>query len=172
MNMNKKIIITDTNIITDLNTCKLLDKFAQLDNVYINDICKREKIKEKTGGIDVINKIKEIKVTSEELLEATKLFRNIGKLSIFDVLNYVVAKYHNAILATGDNRLKKFAESNDVEVVRTLKIIRWMREKNIIKNNEVIDACILLKNDSKTFIPIELIDELINEYNQDLVGIN
>ena len=47
-----------------------------------------------------------------------------------------------------------------------------MREKNIIKNNEVIDACILLKNDSKTYIPIELIDELINEYNQDLVGIN
>lgn len=37
MSIDKKIIITDTNIITDLDNAKVLDKFVKLDNVYISD---------------------------------------------------------------------------------------------------------------------------------------
>ena len=40
MNLTEKIIITDTNIITDLFNANLLEKFSLLDNVYILDIIK------------------------------------------------------------------------------------------------------------------------------------
>mgnify|MGYP003368287476 CR=1 FL=1 len=44
MIITKRIIVTDTNIITDLNTAKVLDKFINLDNVYISDLVKLHEI--------------------------------------------------------------------------------------------------------------------------------
>lgn len=40
MNITTKIIITDTNIITDLNNANILKKFISIDNVYISDMIK------------------------------------------------------------------------------------------------------------------------------------
>ena len=40
MNIEKKIIITDTNIITDLYIANVLIEFINLDNVYISDVIK------------------------------------------------------------------------------------------------------------------------------------
>lgn len=40
MNTEKKIIITDTNIITDLYIAGVLEEFILLDNIYISDIVK------------------------------------------------------------------------------------------------------------------------------------
>ena len=44
MNITAKIIITDTNIITDLNNAKVLDKFVELDNVFVSDLVKNDDI--------------------------------------------------------------------------------------------------------------------------------
>ena len=44
MNISKKIIITDTNIITDLNNANILDEFVKIDNVYMSDIVKNDEI--------------------------------------------------------------------------------------------------------------------------------
>ena len=38
MNTTAKIIITDTNVITDLNNAGLLEKFIALANVYVSDL--------------------------------------------------------------------------------------------------------------------------------------
>lgn len=60
-NINKKIIITDTNIITDLNNANVLDKFISLDNVFVVSIVKNDEFNEKTCNINIINKMKTIK---------------------------------------------------------------------------------------------------------------
>ena len=44
MNITKKIIITDTNIITDLDNANILEYFVKLDNVYITDIVKNDEL--------------------------------------------------------------------------------------------------------------------------------
>ena len=44
MNITTKIIITDTNIVTDLNNANLLEKFVMLENVYISDLGYNPKI--------------------------------------------------------------------------------------------------------------------------------
>ena len=40
MNITAKIIITDTNIITDLSNAGVLEKFIELDNVFVSDLVK------------------------------------------------------------------------------------------------------------------------------------
>ena len=47
MNTEKKIIITDTNIITDLYIVGVLEEFILIDNIYISDIVKTNAINNK-----------------------------------------------------------------------------------------------------------------------------
>lgn len=93
------------------------------------------------------------------------------KLSLYDLLNFVIARDNNCILATGDNRLKIYSENNGVEVIRTLKIIKLMKNKNMISCKRAIDACNLLKNCKKTRIPENEINNLIYELEKDAITI-
>lgn len=169
MNITTKIIITDTNIITDLNNANILKEFIELDNVYISDMVKNDEINSKTGNVKLINKFKVISATSTQLLEVAKLSIIEKKLSTYDLLNYIIARDNNCILATGDNRLKTYSENNGVEVFRTLKIIKLMKEHNIISCQKAINACNLLKQCSTTRIPEEGINNLIDELEKDSV---
>lgn len=165
MNITTKIIITDTNIITDLDNANILDKFVELDNVYISDMIKRDEINSSTGNINIISKFKIIETTSDQLLEMENISIKNSKLSPFDIINFILARDNNCILATGDKALKDYSESNGVEVIRTLKIIKLMKEKDIITKKEALNACILLKNNDKTRIPEKDIDDLIEKIN-------
>jgi len=169
MNIDAKIIITDTNIITDLNIANILEEFINLDNVYISDMVKNDEINSKTGNVKLINKFKVISASSDQLIEVSNLSVQEKKLSTYDLLNYVIARDNNCILATGDNRLKNYSENGGVLVFRTLKIIKLMKEHNTISCRKAIDACNLLKQCSKTRIPEVDIDNLIKELEKDLV---
>lgn len=168
MNILTKIIITDTNIITDLNNANLLEKFVNLDNVYISDMIKNDEINSKTGNIKLISKFKVLSSTSKELIEMTQITAIERKLSTYDILNFVLAKNNNCILATGDDRLKKYSEKNGVEVIRLLKIIELMKENKVITYEEAITSCKLLKENERTSIPKDSIDALINKLEKSL----
>lgn len=145
MNITTKIIITDTNIITDLDNANLLEDFVKLDNVYISDMVKNDEINFKTGEVKLINKFKIIEASAEQLLEISLISSAEKQLSTCDILNYIIARDNNCILATGDNRLKTFAEKNEVEVIRTLKVISLMAKHNHISIDKAIKGCKLLK---------------------------
>lgn len=162
MSITKKIIVTDTNIITDLSNAKILKQFVALDNVYISDMILNDEINSKTCDINIKN-FKVLQSSSKQLLEVSNLANVYRKLSIYDLLNYVLARDNNGILATGDNRLKKFSETKGIEVIRTLKIIELMVNNNVISYKEAITACELLKNNSDTRIPLESINELMKK---------
>lgn len=169
MNITRKIIITDTNIITDLYNANVLEKFVKLDNVYINDMVKNDEINSNTGDVSIINKLKEISATSEQINEIFEISKKIHSLSKYDIVNYILARDNDALLATGDNKLKKYSEKNGVEVIRTLKIIKLMKNKEIISVDEAIKACILLKENNSTRIPIEDINNMIIDLKKDTV---
>lgn len=169
MSITQKIIITDTNILTDLNNANILKEFVGIDNIYISDIVKNDEVNSKTGNIKIINKFKVISATAVQLIEANNLNYIERRLSTYDLLNFVIAKDNNGILATGDKLLKNYSESNGVEVFRTLKIIRLMKDNNIISCQKAIDACNLLKQCPTTRIPKVDIDNLIDELEKDSV---
>lgn len=163
MNTTSEIIITDTNIITDLNNANILDKLIMLNNVYICDVVKSDEINEKTGDLKLIDKISEIETTQDQIKEIYEISKMTKGLSEYDILNFIIARDNDAILATGDQKLKIFSEENGVQVIRTLKIIELLFNKSLINNEEVINACILLKNNKYTRIPIDEIDNLIDK---------
>lgn len=169
MNITTKIIITDTNIITDLSNANVLDKFVKLDNVYISDMVKRDEINSNTGNVNIIKKFKTINATSEEIDEIFKISGEVHGLSPYDIINFIIARDNNAILATGDKKLKNYSEANGVEVIRTLKIIRLMRDKHIITNKEAINVCKALKENNNTRIPPSEIDNIIKEFEKESV---
>ena len=169
MNITTKIIITDTNIITDLSNANILDKFVELDNVYISDMVKRDEINSNTGNVNIIGKFKTITATSDEINEIFKLAKETNGLSPYDIINFIIARNNNAILATGDKKLKEYSEAYGIEVIRTLKIISLMNNKNIITNKEAINACKALKENPNTRIPISEIDNIIKEFEKNSV---
>lgn len=169
MNITPKIIITDTNIITDLSNANILEKFVTLDNVYISDMVKNDEINSDTGNVNIISMFKTIEATSEQIDEIFQIAEKIKGLSPYDIINYILARDNNAILATGDRKLKIFSEKNGIEVVRTLKIIKLLNINKVISNDEAINACILLKNNDCTRIPKEEIDKIIKEFEKDSV---
>ena len=171
MNITTKIIITDTNIITDLDNANILEEFIDIDNVYISDMVKNDEINSKTGNVKLINKFKVISATANQLIEVNKLSYTEKKLSTYDLLNFVIARDNNCILATGDNRLKKYSENNGIEVLRTLKIIKLMKDNNIISYRKAINACNLLKQCPTTRIPEIYINNLINELEKDSITV-
>lgn len=169
MSITTKIIITDTNIITDLNNANVLEEFVNIDNVYISDMVKNDEVNSKTGSVKLISRLKTVSATSMQLMEVTSLSIIEKKLSTHDLLNYVIARDNGWILATGDNRLKIYSENNGVKVIRTLKIIKLMKENNIISCRKAIEACELLRQCPTTRIPEVDINSIINELEKDSV---
>lgn len=169
MNITTKIIITDTNIITDLNNAEVLEQFVNLDNVFISDLIKADEVNSTTGNRSVINKFKVINATAEQLQEIGTVRAESPRLSTYDALNFIIARDNKGILATGDNELKTFSEKHNIEVIRTLKIIDLMVRNNIISYKKAINACKLLKSNTKTRIPKELIDNFIVSLEKDSV---
>ena len=75
MNTTAKIIITDTNIITDLNNARLLEKFIALDNVYVSDLVMNDEFNSNTCDESILNKMKTIGFSTEQMLELERLQR-------------------------------------------------------------------------------------------------
>ncbi len=117
MNITTKIIITDTNIITDLDNANLLEDFIKLDNVYISDMVKNDEINFKTGEIKLINKLKIMEATPIQLLEISLISSAEKQLSTCDILNYIIARDNNCILATGDNNLKHLLKKMELKLL-------------------------------------------------------
>lgn len=115
----------------------------------------------------LLNQFKSIESTSEQIKEATYLSTIERKLSVFDLLNYVICRDNSCTLATGDNCLKKYCEKNNIKVIRTLKIIKELYNLKIISKEKSIEACIKLKESFKVRIPIKEIDNLIKELEKD-----
>ena len=164
MNLLDNIVITDTNIITDLFTASLLEKFILLDSVFVVDLLAYDEFNEKTGNIEQISKIKLINANSNDVVNALNISAIQNKLSFYDSINFVLDKRLNAVLATGDKRLGIFATENGVQVIRTLKIIELMYEYKLSSLNEMVSGLIKLLNDSYTRIPRNEILKLINKY--------
>lgn len=169
MNITTRIIITDTNVITDLDTANILEDFIKLDNVYISDMVKSNEINTSTGNINLIKKMKEIKANQLQVSEIINIQKVEKKLSIYDIINFILARDNNAIIATGDRRLKNYSESHNVQVIRTLKIIELMENNNYISKNKAIQALQLLKQNNSTRIPEDDINKLISKIQKDSV---
>lgn len=88
-------------------------------------------------------------------------------MSFYDLLNFIIDRNNNGILVTRDNRFKEYSIKNNVEVTRTLRIIRLMYENKIISRDKALNAYTLLIDNNNTRIPVNLINEEIKIIKED-----
>lgn len=169
MNMKENIILTDTNIITDLDIAGLLKKFITLENVYKSDMVKHDEINYKTGNLSIIKEIKTIKSTNIQIYKMSQLTTIETKLTENDIMNYILAKDNNYILATGDKRLRNYAEENNVKVIGIIGIIDFLYKEDKINTREVMKAYEKLQNSSKTRLPKEELTKRIEKLENELL---
>lgn len=68
-----------------------------LDNFYMSDIVKNDELNTKTGNVKLISKLKVISALPSQLIEVSNLAITEKRLSIYDLLNYVLVKENNII---------------------------------------------------------------------------
>lgn len=161
MTITTKMIIVDTNVLTDLNIAGVLDSFISIDNVYMSDLVKSEEVNRKTGDLEKIKKIKTIISDGKQLYEMNAISKTTTGLSTDDIISFIIARDNNCILVTGDKKLKKYAIENGVEVFGVIKILDLMLENKLISNEQMTVGSLKL-SESNSRLPKE---ELLKRVN-------
>lgn len=132
-----KTAIQDANIIFDLFDIDLLDAFFKLEmEIFITDFIEGEI--NKSEQKEIINKyilteeIIVLNTTPEEIIELIAIRNHARGLSLADCSTLFHAPKNKAFILTGDNTLRRYAESNQIEVHGILWVLdELIKEKQI-----------------------------------------
>ena len=157
-------ILLDTNIVVDFYEGGIL--FALNTSLFsVSNIVLNEEILKQIKNFS-FDKIQIIKEEYLELMEANKLQTVDKGVSFIDALNVAIAKERSMCLATGDQKLKKVAESLKVQCFGTIKLIEILIEEKLLTISEGVNCLNELKNNSKRRLPKDLIEKTIDQINK------
>jgi len=116
-----KIAINDASILIDLSTINLLDPFLKLPfemmtTDFIIEEIKDPRISEEVQACIKQKRLTVISSTLEEMNTIQEIAYRLPSLSYADCSVYFHSRRLNAILLTGDNRVRKEAISSGLEV--------------------------------------------------------
>lgn len=117
-----KIIVNDTNIFIDLHSIGLLDELCNLPyEIHTVDFVAYEIVEEtQRSAFERLVSVGKIRVNSfsaDEVLEIVAEHSAVsGNLSIPDCSVCYYARKYQVPMLTGDRRLRKYAESQEIEV--------------------------------------------------------
>jgi predicted nucleic acid-binding protein len=147
--ITERIVISDTNIILDLLFLNMLDDFFSLPC----DICTTDLVIDEIVHpaqqkiIDSFVKSRKLEVVQfspSEFSNITNLFvMNPNNASLTDCSVWYYAKQTNGRLLTGDGKLRKAAENDNVKVSGILYVFDNLIEYEILSRNKAAD---LLEN--------------------------
>lgn len=136
----EKIVVSDTNIFIDLISVNLLDGFFSLPwEIHTTDMVMKElKDSNQKEAVETFRQQGCLTVKEFEGKEILKLMQmrnqalKSSNASIQDCSVWKLAKDLVCPLLTGDNRLRKAAQKDDVEVHGILYLFDKMLEHNVI----------------------------------------
>ncbi len=163
-----KLVISDTNILIDLWTMRLVGEFLMLPfEIYTVDMVLREI--EQPDQNDIIRSVIKMgklgifQTESNELNDVLALISS--NLSITDAAVWFHAKKHSALLLTGDNRLRKLAEADNVRVAGVLYILDKLIDYEIIPASYAAECLEHLKEKNKR-LPLVEVDSRLKQWTQ------
>lgn len=115
-----QLLISDANILIDLETADLLDRLFRLSAEFaIPDVLYYEEIEEGTPGLDELG-LSLLEVQGEGVTYAFGLHEaNSSDVSSHDCLALALARQQECPLLTGDQNLRTLAKQENVEVMGT-----------------------------------------------------
>ena len=153
--IKEELLISDTNIFFDLISTNLLDSFFMLPYEFSTTDLVLNEIKQ-PGQMEAIQPFIESQQLQvfpfdvEELSNMTFMYENIqNKVSIEDCSVWYLAKKNGGRLLTGDNRLRKLASDDGVEVSGTLFVFDHLLEQEILAPKIAADILESMFNSSR-----------------------
>lgn len=134
-----KIIVNDTNIFIDLHSIGLLEAMCDLPyEIHTVDFVESEIVdKQQRIVFDQLVSARKINVnsfTAQELMEIVTEHSEIsGNLSIPDCSVCYYARKHKVPMLTGDRRLRKYAETQSIEVHGILFLFDEMVKYSVLE---------------------------------------
>lgn len=137
-----KIVISDANILIDLLKLEILDGFFRIPyEIITTDIIVETELnkiqRERIFEAEEENKLKVEKSTAEEIKSITDIFNETPGISLPDSGVYYIAKNKNAILLSGDKKLRSFAKSKGVQVHGIIWVFDQLKECAIYTQNSL-----------------------------------
>ncbi len=147
--ITERIVISDTNIILDLLFLNMLDDFFSLPcdicttDLVIDEIVQPAQQKILDSFVKS-RKLEVVQFSPSEFSNITNLFvMNPNNASLTDCSVWYYAKQTNGRLLTGDGKLRKAAENDNVKVSGILYVFDNLIEYEILSRNKAAD---LLEN--------------------------
>lgn len=131
-----QVLISDANILIDLEEGLLLDQMFALPFVFkIPDILFVEELSEQHGHLLGLG-LQLGELTGDSIVHVFELTQQYPKPSRNDCLALALAKQESCPLVTGDRNLRRAAEAERVEVYGTLWLVERLVENGIINKTQ------------------------------------
>jgi len=144
------LLISDANILIDMEAANLLQKFFRLPmSIGIPDILYREEIEPGSPGLEELGLIL-LDVEGAYVQYAFSLASKYGsRASHNDYLALALAKQEQCPLLTGDMALRKVAAAENIEAKGTIWILQELVNHAIIDIQEALDAIARMKQSGR-----------------------
>mgnify|MGYP001149367987 CR=1 FL=1 len=135
------LLITDTNIWIDLKNGHLLEDVIRLPyQLMIPDLARSELSRGVSWQELIQRGVSEVELTGSQLTELVEIRSRWKGLSITDVAAFILARDYQAILLTGDERLRKMAVSQQIPVHGLLWLLDEMVQSGVLAKKQAAHA--------------------------------
>lgn len=141
------LLISDANILIDMEAGKLMEKLFQLPMQFaMPDILYWEEIAPGTPELEQLG-LKVLEISSDYVAYAAELPNKYGSNpSSNDYLALALAKQEGCPLLTGDQDLKRAAKGEDVTVMGTIWLLRTLVENKLLDVDQALAALEQMKS--------------------------
>ncbi|MFV1983013.1 MAG: PIN domain-containing protein [Thiohalomonadales bacterium] len=153
-------LISDANIIIDMESGNILDKMFRLpENFAVPNILYSEELAEHHSDLPTFG-LRVLEIREEFIVEAYRLGGVYRKPSNNDLLALALAKQEQCPLLTGDAKLREAADSEQVVVRGTLWLVERLFDENLLDYNACKEAYSAMKNEYRRLPWIEIDKQL------------
>ena len=135
-----QLLISDTNVIIDLDVCGLLEKMFQLPFSFaVPDVLYLEELEEYHGNLPGFG-LKVLPLSEQSVNSAIELRLKYLDTGENDLFALTLAKQEECPLLTGDQALRVAAKEENVELKGTIWIVKQLIEHNILNCDTALEA--------------------------------
>jgi len=153
-----RIIVSDSSCLIDLHKTRLMEAFLGLPfEILMPDVMFETELlsitpTEKQHWLDLGLKVENF--PGEQVLEATAVRRQTPTLSDIDCFAYVLVRHREqAVLFTGDSRLRGYAETQGIEVHGLIWGLELMHQHQVCRTDALLLAVQELLQDPLARLP-------------------
>ncbi len=168
--MKSNLILSDANILIDLANLNLLEAFTQLNFIsYTTDFVLNELNIEQQKLIGLLvqqGKMQIISSDNQDILAIYQLIAKVSGLSVQDCSVWYHFKKINATMLTGDRKLRKEAESDNIVVRGILFVLDELLQQHVLNFDQALYSIKQLQQ-SNNRLPNDEINRRIAEWSKE-----